>query len=433
MSYVLHNATVFDGWDIHPATSIKVVGQFITEVASSTSKPASTHEDTVTEIDLTGYTVLPGLIDAHTHLVGGDVVAGANAYGASRRMGEPQGLQALRTFAAAQRTLQAGFTTVRDMSGRDYLDVQFAQAVEEGVVTGPTLIPSGLGLTITGGHVHNRCVEVDGVDEVRKEVRRHIKQGARWIKLMGVTGGLSTVGRDPLAPQFTVEEIRAAVEEAHRAGVRVAAHAHGTEGIRNAVEGGVDSIEHGTYLTDDIAQRMAEQGTLLVPTLMNEMKFQEAVADGRVGETVVRQRALLAAQGRPIPSPEDRLAVARRHGVTVLVGTDCGGNALCRHGENANELLMLTRVGFSPLEALRAATGLAAKHLDLPYRGRIAEGCRADLVVCSTDVTRDLTGLVNKGGIAGVIKEGNLAHTTSPHTPLARLTNQAQETEVQHA
>lgn len=184
------------------------------------------------------------------------MVQGASDYHASRRTGEAIGMQAFRTVEAARLTLSRGTTTVRDLTGRDYIDVQLRDAFAEGIIDGPRVLTSGLGLTITGGHVHMRCVEVDGPDAVRHEVRNHVKHHVDWIKLMGVTGGMSTLGRHPLAPQFSREEIRAAVDEAHRASCRVAAHAHGPEGIRNAVLEGVDTIEHGIYLDDHAAEIM---------------------------------------------------------------------------------------------------------------------------------------------------------------------------------
>lgn len=421
MSYLLRNATVFDGQRVRRGASVEVAGERIVAVHETEIPPSATASHTSTVVDAAGLTLMPGLIDAHTHLTGGDVVAGAVSYEESRRLSEPQGMQAFRTLEAAQRTLRAGFTTVRDMSGRDYLDVQLARAIDEGIVTGPTVLPSGLGLTITGGHVHRRCVEVDSPEEVRKEVRRHVKNGARWIKLMGVTGGMSTMGRDPLAPQFTLDEIRAGVDEAHRANARVAVHAHGAQGIANAIEAGVDTIEHGTYLTDELADRMAERGIALVPTLMNEMKFREALDAGRVGERVVTQRQRLADEGRPIPTAEDRMKLACRHGVTVLAGTDCGGNALCRHGDNAHELLMLVATGMSPVEALHAATGLAADTLGLPDRGWIRPGHIADLTLCFGDATADVGCLTAEGGIAGVIRNGRLVFEALGNTTLARL------------
>lgn len=257
---------------------------------------------------------------------------------------------------------------MRDLTGRAYLDVDLATAIDAGLIEGPTVRAAGLGLTITGG--------------------------------------MATAGRHPLAAQFTLEEIRAGVDEAHRAGVKVAAHAHGGEGILNAIEGGVDTIEHGLYLNDESAARMAERGAVLVATLMNDMKYQEALERGLIPATALRQRQRLADEGFPVPDPVTRMAIARRHGVRVIAGTDAGGNALVRHGDNANEIVMLQRSGFSSREALAAATGHAAQVIGLPDRGRIAVGFLADLLVVNGDPTADVTVLCNPDAITTVIKGG---------------------------
>ncbi len=419
MKYRITNARIFDGLErVVQRGWIEVDGATIGVVVDEAEAPPP-DSDGVTTIDLGGATLLPGLVDAHTHLVGGDVVAGAPDYATSRRLTEPTGLTAYRTLAAAQATLASGITSVRDLTGREYLDVDLARAIDEGVVMGPTIRAAGLGLTITGGHVHQRCVEVDGPHEVRKEVRRQVKRGVHWIKLMGVTGGMATVGRHPLAAQFTLEEIAAATDEAHRAGVLVAAHAHGGEGILNAIDGGVDSIEHALFIDDEIAASMAERGVFLVATLMNDMKFQEALERGAVPAATLRQRERLAAEGHPIPSPETRMAIARRHGVRVIAGTDAGGNAMVRHGDNAQELVMLQRTGFSAVEALAAGTGHAAAAIGLPDRGRIARGFVADFVVVRGDPTTDVEVLSNKLSIDAVIKGGRIVHVGGLDSPFA--------------
>jgi imidazolonepropionase-like amidohydrolase len=400
------NARIFDGIERVIAHGwVETDGATITTV-EDTATHLPPDGDGVVVVDLAGATLMPGLIDAHTHLVGGDVAPGMPDYASSRRLSEPEGMTAYRTVAAAHTTLRRGITSVRDLTGRAYLDVDLATAIDAGILVGPTVRAAGLGLTITGGHVHQRCVEVDGADEVRKEVRRQVKRGVHWIKLMGVTGGMATAGRHPLAAQFTLTEIRAGVEEAHRAGVKVAAHAHGGEGIMNAIEGGVDTIEHGLFIDEAIAARMAERGTVLVPTLMNDMKYQEALEQGLVPATAIRQRQRLADEGFPVPDPRTRMAIARSAGVRVIAGTDAGGNAMVRHGENANELLMLQRTGYSAIEALAAATGRAASVVGLHDRGRIAVGYVADLIVVAGDPTSDVTILTQADGITAVIKGG---------------------------
>jgi len=419
MRYRLTDVRVFDGLErVIERAWVEIDVDRIALVEDAAAQPPPSG-DGVPSYALGGATLLPGLIDAHTHLVGGDVVAGAQDYATSRRLAESSGLTAYRTVAAAQHTLRRGFTAVRDLTGRDYLDVDLAHAVDAGILIGPTVRAAGLGLTITGGHVHQRCVEVDGEFEIRKEVRRQVKRGVHWIKLMGVTGGMSSAGRHPLAAQFTLDEVRAGVEEAHRAGVKVAAHAHGGEGIMNAIEGGVDTVEHGLFLDDRSAERMADRGTVLVATLMNEMKYHEALERGLVPQTALRQRQRLADEGFVMPSPEERMAIARRHGVRVVAGTDAGGNAMVRHGQNANELVMLQRCGFGPLEALAAATGHAAEVVGLPGRGRVVAGAIADLVLTPFDATRDAAVLASEDAVAAVIKGGKVVHVAGLSSPLA--------------
>jgi imidazolonepropionase-like amidohydrolase len=405
-TFRLTNLGVFDGdTSLAGLTTVTVSGDRIVDVGPSDAPVSGT--DAI-EIDMRGYFALPGMIDAHTHLVGGDVMAGVADYATSRRTSEQEGMQAFRTVEAARKTLSRGITTVRDMTGRDYIDIQYREAVRSGVIEGPDLLASGIGLTITGGHVHMRCIEVDGVDEVRKETRRHIRAGVDWLKLMGVTGGMATVGRHPLSAQFLPEEIAAATFEAHRANVRVAAHAHGAEGIRNAVLNGVDTIEHGIYLDDATAEEMARRGTILVPTLLNDLAFERARDAGTLPAAAIARRQKLADEGFPMPTPQARVALALKHGVTVIAGTDVGGNAACRHGDNALEIVMLARAGMSAIDALAAATGRSADALKLDDRGRIAPGKLADLVLTTSDVALDVERLGDPATIAAVFKRGRL-------------------------
>ena len=358
--------------------------------------------------DVGGRTVMPGLIDVHTHVVGGEPLPYGD-YAVSRRLSEPEGLHAFRTVEAARRTLLAGITTVRVLGCRAYLDVHLREAVAAGLVVGPRIVAAGLGITPTGGHVHWRCLNADGEEGVRRAVREHVAHGVDWIKVMGVTGGLASPGQDPRLPQYRLEEVRAAVDEAHRWGRRVAAHAHARAGIAIALEAGVDTLEHGTFLDDELAARMAAQGTWLVPTLavhhfLDEARERQAVPPAQAA----RQREL-EAMGFAVPSVHERMRIARAHGVRVATGTDAGGNALFRHGSVGIEMLMLAACGYGPREVLAAATSEAARALGLEdVTGAIRPGLAADLLVVDGDPLQDLRVLAPgaQQRIAGVVAAG---------------------------
>jgi imidazolonepropionase-like amidohydrolase len=406
MNLILQDGQLVDGTGARYArATVLVAGRTIRDVALGASLPAPAG---FTAIDCRGKTILPGMFDVHVHLGGGDVVPGIEDYRVNRRLDEHLAMHAYRSLEASQRALRAGFTTLREMSTREFVDVQLRAAAEAGLVVAPRILASGPGLTMTGGHVWMKCVQVDGPDEIRKEVRRQIREGVNWIKLMGVTGGSATAGQDIRRTQFTPEEIRAAADEAHRLGRRCAAHAHGLEGITACIDAGVDTIEHGTFLDDRQAARMAEKGLYLVPTLLNAYAQRQ-----QLGDAPTRKRdAQLERMGVRIPEPEERMAVARRNGVKVLTGTDCGGNACARFGMHGIELYMLVECGFSPMEAICAATGLAAQAMDLAQEtGTIRPGLAADLVVVDGDPLQDISILspVNSR-IDMVIKGGRVVH-----------------------
>jgi imidazolonepropionase-like amidohydrolase len=339
-------------------------------------------------IDLPGMTLLPGLIDMHTHLsfdLEGDWF---NA--PVKKTAADFAIQGTRN---ARRTLLAGFTTVRDVGSGYFADVALMRAVEKGVIDGPRIFPAGHALGITGGHgdvtgfapgILERGPEsgiADGPDEVTKAVRYQIKHGAKVIKVIATAGVLSFesgVGEQ----QYSEEELRAIVEEARRHGVKVAAHAHGTEGIIAAVRAGVDSIEHGSMLDDEAIRRMKEKGTYLVPTTY----LGDAIAPERLPPGI-RQKAEYI-----IPIARESLRRAIREDVRIAFGTDA---AVFPHGDNAKEFAVLVDCGMTPLEAIRTATINAADLLGVDDRGVIAAGKLADLVAVPGNPLDDIRVLEN--------------------------------------
>lgn len=337
-------------------------------------------------VDLGDRTLLPGLIDSHTHLAyqlePGFVYKAVEDTAAD---------YAYRAAANARKTLEAGFTTVRDVGSAHFVDVSLSHAVEKGLVPGPHVIPSGHALGVTGGHcdttgfapgVAERGADTgiaDGPWELVEAVRYQIKHGARWIKVCATAGVLSFEG--PVgAQQLSEEELAAIVEEAARHGVKVAAHAHGTAGIEAAVRAGVASIEHGSMLSDQVIELMKERGTYLVPTTY----LADAIdLDALPAPIRAKAEAIL-----PVAKESIRKAIAA--GVPIAYGTDA---AVYPHGDNAKELAALVERGMSPLAALRSATQGAADLLDLEDRGVIAEGKRADLIAVQGNPLEDVSVL----------------------------------------
>lgn len=406
MRTALTNARIFDGFD-----SLAEVGTLIVEDDRIEDiVPGAWGGSADVTVDLAGQTLTPGLIDVHTHLVGGDVLPVAD-YAASRRLSEGIGIQAFRTAEAARRTLLAGFTTVRDVGCRDYLDVDLRDAVRDGLVHGPRVVACGLGLTPTGGHVYARARQADGRDDIIRAVREHIRARVDGIKIIGITGGMATPGQHPGAAQYRAEEVTVAVEEAHRWGKRVASHAHGEEGIENAVRGGVDTLGHGLFLNGELAHLMAERGTVFVPTLANDFNTRRLEREGRLPDGVMARRRELETMGVVVPPVEERMAHARSAGVMVATGTDSGGNAQVLHGNNGVELVMLTECGYSALDALRAATSVAATAIGVDQEtGTLRKGLSADIAVWSENPL-DRIGTVSAlhdGGPSLVMARGRI-------------------------
>ena len=348
-------------------------------------------------IELPNATVLPGLIDAHTHLT-------MNPQFGYESLAISVPREALIGAKNARVTLLAGFTTVRNVGASGYSDVALRDAINAGDVPGPRMLVSGPALGITGGHCDNNMLPfeyhavgdgvADGVAEVQHKVRENIKYGVDVIKVCA-TGGVLSLGDNPQHSQYTLEEMKAIVADAHRLGRKVAAHAHGAEGIRWAAEAGVDSIEHGSYIDDPAIAVMKEHGTYLVPTLyLGDWMIDNA------GLTRLPPPLLAKAQ-EVIPAARKNIAHAFASGVKVAFGTDA---AVYPHGMNAHEFAVMVKLGLTPLQAIQAATINAADLLGWAGKvGTLEPGAWADLVAVEGDPLKDVTTLervkfVMKGG-----------------------------------
>jgi len=290
-------------------------------------------------------------------------------------------------------------TTVRDLGGRDHIDVAIRNAIESGLIPGPRIICSGRPVCMTGGHGWEFGREADGIDGVREAVREQLKAGIDVVKLMA-TGGIMTKGVEPGSAQFTLEELIAGVEEAKKAGRRTATHAQGNEGIKNALWAGIDSIEHGIFLDDEAIELMIERKTYFVPTLSAPYHIIKAgIKKGVPAFAVEKSKAVAKAHLQSVRK-------AYKAGVAIAMGTDAG-TPFNRHGENLKEMELLANAGFTPMEAIVATTRTASEVLGLEKRiGTLEKGKRADLIVVDGDPLKEIRLLQEKEKILAVMKEG---------------------------
>ena len=403
---------LFDGTgdQVRENMVIVVAGDRIQSVgpASAVSIPAD-----ATVVDLSHATVLPGLIDCHTHLG-----ARADRYDEIYNFKDTPFQSAFAGVVNARKTLEAGFTSVRDVGSLPFLAVDLRNSINDGFIPGPRIVASGPAITITGGHgdLNNFSPQTrvsmfpeerdfaiaDGADQVRHVVRAQVKYGVDVIKILA-TGGVLSKGDSPGAPQFTFEELKVAADEAHMAGRKIAAHAHGTQGIKNAILAGIDSIEHASLIDDEGIRLAKEHGTYLVMDIYNDdYILGKAIEFGLPKENVEKEKMVGRLQ-------RESFQRAVKAGVKMAFGTDAG---VYPHGDNARQFFYMVKFGMTPAQAIRAATSSAA---DLIGRakdvGTLEAGKFADVIAVTADPLQDVRALENVGFVmkGGEVVKNQLA------------------------
>jgi len=408
---VVHAGRLIDGVAAKPREKVSIVikDDRIVGVQDDFVTPAGAEV-----VDLSSATVLPGLIDMHDHITG--QYSGRNPI--AERFTTSEIDTAYRSVAYARRTLEAGFTTVRDVGGDTGVVVALKRAISGGQIVGPRLWVSGHPLGPSGGHgdpqngirtdldLHGENQVIDGPDDAVRVVRQMHRDGVNLIKIMP-SGGVLSIGDDPNTTLMTDAEIKAVVDTAHRLGMRVAAHAHGQDAIVRASALGVDSIEHGSFGDAAAYKVMKEHGTWLVPTLL--------VADTVVKIAKAHPESLPPSSAQKAlevgPITIRNLGAAYRAGVKIAFGTDQG---MAPHGTNGQEFALMVQAGMTPADAIRAATTNAAELLGAPQEvGSVQAGRFADIIAVSGDPLKDVTELER---VRFVMKGGSVVKPWAPST-----------------
>jgi imidazolonepropionase-like amidohydrolase len=406
MLKLIKGGTLIDCTGAPPLENAAILldGDKIAKVGTVDAVQVST--DDVEVYDATGKTIMPGLIDAHVHITGtGDP-------NILKRLKQSVPYTAIQTALNARETIEAGITSLRDAGGQYYIDVAIRDAINAGLIPGPRLFVAGHGLSITGGHGDSRNgwpaeIEfkgrfvVDSPDEARRVAREQLRDGADHLKLHA-TGGVMSEGDVPTARGLTVEEMRAAIEEANNVGKKSMAHAQGSEGIKNAIVAGINSIEHGFYLTDEIIELMLKKDVFMVPTLCAVHHIVVQGTEGGIPEYGVRKAK--EAQQAHLKSFKRALDA----GVKIAMGTD-SATPFNFHGKNILELELMVNAGMTSVQALSATTRMAAELIGISDKvGTIEEGKLADLIVVNGDPLADVRVLQPKENILLVLKNGAL-------------------------
>ncbi len=399
---LIHAGRLIDGASAAPRERVTVVVDGDRIQAIENGFRAAGGGDEV--VDLRQATVLPGLMDMHVHLT--------SEHSRTSELDSIKKSEADRAYDStvfAERTLMAGFTTVRNLGDQWNVSIALKRAIESGKVKGPRIFTSGRSIGTRGGHADatnsfgpfltsndpRHDTVCNGADSCREAVRQRYKDGADSIKITA-TGGVLSIAKSGSAPQFTDEELAGVISTAHDYGMKVAAHAHGAEGIKRAVRAGIDSIEHGTFMDDEGVRLMKEKGTHYVPTISAGRWVYEQAQDPTYFPAIVRPKALEVG-----PQIQETFGKAWRAGITIMFGTDCG---VCAHGDNGREFGYMVEAGMPVMDAIRSATIVPAKYLGVDDRlGSLEAGKLADIIAVPGNPLDDVRVLER---VSFVMKEG---------------------------